>query len=47
MLKAYAKLDLEEILRDEDLLGASVISGSFLAAYRKNHIMDINPVLLD
>ena len=47
MLKAFTKLDLEEILRDEDLLGASVISGAFLADYRKNHILDINPVLLD
>lgn len=47
MLKAFTKLDLEAIILDEDLPGASVISGSFLAEYRKNHIMDINPVLLD
>lgn len=47
LLKAFAKLDLEEILHDEDLLGGSVISGAFLADYRKNHILDINPVLLD
>lgn len=47
MLKAFAKLDLVEILDKEDLLGASVIRGPFLAEYRKNHILDINPVLLD
>lgn len=47
MLKAFAKLDLAEVLNDEDLLGASVITGNFLEQYRKNHIMDINPILLD
>ncbi len=47
MLKAFIKLDLEEILREEKILGNSVISGSFLTQYRKNHILDINPLLLD
>jgi len=47
MLKAFAKLDLAEVLNDEDLLGASVITGNFLEQYRKNHILDINPILLD
>ena len=41
------KLDLEAILSEEKILGASVISGSFLAEYRKKHLLDINPLLLD
>jgi hypothetical protein len=47
MLKAFMKLDLEAILSEEKILGASVISGSFLAEYRKKHLLDINPLLLD
>ena len=47
MLKAFMDLDIEAILGEEKILGASVISGSFLADYRKNHLLDINPLLLD
>ena len=47
MLKAYKKLNLDDIFSQEQFLGSSEINGSFLAEYRKNHLLDINPLLLD
>jgi len=47
MFKAFIELDLGDILERENILGAEVIQGDFLAKYRKNHLMDINPILLD
>lgn len=47
MFKAFIELDLVEILGRENMLGTPVIKGAFLADYLKNHVMDINPILLD
>ena len=47
MLKAYKNLNLDDIFSQEQFLGSSEINGSFLAEYRKNHLLDINPLLLD
>ena len=46
MLKAYRKLDLKELLSSEELLGSEHLTDEFLNKYMKEHILDINPILL-
>jgi len=46
MLKAYKELDLASILTEEQVAGSAHFSESFMARYRKNNILDINPKLL-
>ncbi|MAP54286.1 M15 family metallopeptidase [Altibacter sp.] len=46
MLKAYKKLDVQKILQEEKILGAQHFSEAFIATYRNENILDINPELL-
>jgi LAS superfamily LD-carboxypeptidase LdcB len=46
MLQSYKELDIKEILIEENILGKEHFSDIFLAQYRKEHILDINPKLL-
>ncbi|NDB02341.1 MAG: D-alanyl-D-alanine carboxypeptidase family protein [Flavobacteriaceae bacterium] len=46
MLEAYRAIDLYELLINENLSGAQVLTPEFLADYKKYHILDINPLLL-
>lgn len=45
MLRAYKKLDLEALLKKEKLAGSEYYTPQFIAAYRRDHILDINPEL--
>lgn len=45
-LKAYQALDIKEILLDENIQGAQQFTTDFLAQYKKEHVLDINPELL-
>lgn len=47
MLKAYLQLDLSAILSTKTLLGGQILSQRFMEQYRKEQIMDVNPVLID
>jgi LAS superfamily LD-carboxypeptidase LdcB len=46
MLEAYKKLDVKQILLEEKIMGATHFSDSFIAKYRSENILDINPQLL-
>lgn len=46
MLKAFASLDLKNILLKEGIRGSDYFTEEFINKYRKDHIMDINPALL-
>lgn len=46
MLNAYKKLDLKLILQEEKILGVDYFNDAFIAQYRKENILDINPALL-
>jgi D-alanyl-D-alanine carboxypeptidase len=46
MLKAYKKLDVKQILLEEKIMGAAHFSDAFIAKYRSENILDINPELL-
>lgn len=45
-LKAYRKLNLKDILKNEALLGHEHLTDTFLERYRTENILDINPELL-
>ncbi|MCM5663682.1 M15 family metallopeptidase [Galbibacter mesophilus] len=45
MLKAYKKLDIITILKDDKLLGSEYLTEDFMEEYIKNNILDINPAL--
>ncbi|WP_340065203.1 M15 family metallopeptidase [Ascidiimonas aurantiaca] len=45
MLQAYKKLDIRKILQEQNLAGSDYFTESFMDAYIKNHILDINPQL--
>lgn len=45
MLKAYEKLDLKEILEEENISGHDYFTPEFLNQYRTENILDINPKL--
>ena len=46
MLKAYKKLDLKQILQKEAVAGSAYFTDDFITRYRKQNILDINPILL-
>ncbi len=46
MLKAYKQLDLKALLQEEKLKGSEYFTDDFITRYRKQNILDINPVLL-
>jgi len=46
MLHAYRKLDLKQIILEEDILGAQHFTDAFIERYRAENILDINPELL-
>ncbi len=46
MLRAYKELNLKTILLEEKIRGAEHFTDSFIAQYRKQNILDINPSLL-
>jgi LAS superfamily LD-carboxypeptidase LdcB len=46
MLAAYRNLNVGEIIREEQLLGAQYFSEAFIERYRNENILDINPELL-
>ena len=45
-LKAYKKLDIKEVLKEQKLLGSEAFIGDFIKRYRKDNVLDINPDLL-
>jgi LAS superfamily LD-carboxypeptidase LdcB len=46
MLQDYKKLDLKQILLEEKIKGAEYFTNEFIAKYRAENILDINPQLL-
>ncbi|MEL6810913.1 MAG: M15 family metallopeptidase [Bacteroidota bacterium] len=46
MLEAYKQLDLKAVLQEEKILGSEHFTDDFIAKYRKENILDINPELL-
>ena len=46
MLIEYKKLDVKKILQEEKILGSEHFTDAFIAQYRKQNILDINPELL-
>lgn len=46
MLNAYKELDIKQILLEEKIMGAEHFTDAFIARYRKQNILDINPELL-
>lgn len=46
MLEAYKKLDLQKVLKNENIQGSDFFSEKFIERYRAENILDINPKLL-
>lgn len=46
MLAAYKELDLKSIFQEEKFKGSEYFTDDFIARYRKENILDINPKLL-
>ena len=46
MLKSFKKLNLKDILKTENIEGASFFSDDFIQKYYQENILDINPKLL-
>jgi len=46
MLEAYRKLDIKNILQEENIIGSAYFTDTFIAKYQKENILDINPDLL-
>ncbi|GAB5400661.1 MAG: hypothetical protein Aureis2KO_22460 [Aureisphaera sp.] len=46
MLSDYKKLDVKHILNEEKIMGHEHFTDDFIAKYRKENILDINPQLL-
>jgi LAS superfamily LD-carboxypeptidase LdcB len=46
MLQAYKKLDVKQIILQEQMLGAEHFTDEFILTYRNQNILDINPELL-
>lgn len=46
MLTAYKDLNLKTIFQEENIKGSSYFTDNFIARYRKENILDINPKLL-
>ena len=47
MLKEYRLLNLKEIMLEEKILGVDYFTESFIDKYTRDHILDINPKLLE
>jgi len=45
-LKTYNKLDIKTLLQQEKIRGSAHLSDAFINRYRKENILDINPILL-
>ena len=45
MLQAYKKLDIKKVLQENKLLGSENFTDDFIEKYRKENILDINPVI--
>ena len=45
-LRQYLQLNLEDIIKNESLIGQDHFSKSFIASYLNQNILDINPELL-
>jgi len=46
MLQAYKNLDVKKILQEEQIKGSAHFTDEFIATYRAQNILDINPELL-
>ncbi|MFI2743916.1 M15 family metallopeptidase [Zhouia sp. PK063] len=46
MLKAYQKLDIQQVLKEQHISGSSYLTDEFANQYLKENILDINPYLL-
>ncbi|PVW17025.1 M15 family metallopeptidase [Marixanthomonas spongiae] len=46
MLQEYKQLDVQAILKKENIKGSDYFSGKFIEKYRSENILDINPKLL-
>jgi LAS superfamily LD-carboxypeptidase LdcB len=46
MLVEYKKLDIKKILQEEKIMGNEHFTVNFIAQYRKQNVLDINPKLL-
>lgn len=46
MLEAYRKLDIKNILLEENIIGSTYFTDAFIAKYQKENMLDINPELL-
>jgi len=46
MLEEYIKLDVKQIMLEENILGAEHFTDDFIEMYRSENILDINPALL-
>ena len=46
MLQAYKKLDLKQVLLEEQIQGAKNFTDEFIQTYKNENILDINPELL-
>ncbi len=45
MLQSYKKLDIKKVLQEENILGNTYFTDSFISTYYSENILDINPVL--
>ena len=45
-LQQFKKISLEDLIKDEDLIGNEHFTENFIKNYINNHILDINPELL-
>ncbi|WP_416444220.1 M15 family metallopeptidase [Leeuwenhoekiella sp. A16] len=45
-LEQYKKLDIKEVLQEQQLLGSKAFTPEFITLYRQNNVLDINPDLL-
>ena len=46
MLVEYKKLDVKKIIQQEKILGSEHFTDTFIANYKKQHLLNINPELL-
>ncbi len=46
MLKQYQKIDIQELLKKDELVGSDFFTDKFISDYINHNILDINPVLI-
>ncbi|MFC7357678.1 M15 family metallopeptidase [Jejudonia soesokkakensis] len=46
MLQEYKKIDIKQVLTEENINGSDFFSEAFIETYRRENILDINPKLL-